>query len=154
MKGLNDKQRKFCDYLTEGLDKADAYRRAYKSKSSPAVCASCASKLLKNANIEAYLSKLRAEIKQGVILTRREILEYLTLVVKTPVGKIDDKSELCEEVSISQNGAKTKMPSKLAAIVEINKMLGHYEPEKTETTVNVVGIVLDGLKPKHLIKGE
>ncbi|MEG1259020.1 MAG: terminase small subunit [Akkermansia sp.] len=154
MKNLNDKQRKFCDYLTEGLDKADAYRRAYKSKSSSAVCASCASKLLKNANIEAYLSKLRAEIKQGVILTRREILEYLTLVVKTPVGEIDDKSELCEEVSILQNGAKTKMPSKLAAIAEINKMLGHYEPDKVEVQTTVIGDVLKALGGAPIIRHE
>ena len=57
-------------------------------------------------------------------------MEWLSRVVTTPIGDIDNTSELCQESSIDENGMKFKMPSKIAAIAELNKMDGAYAPEK------------------------
>lgn len=111
MKGLNDKQRKFCELLASGKSNAEAYRIAYRSKSSAATCASCANKLLKNADICEYLRELRQENREVSKVERSEVLGVLAGIMR------DDESE---------------PNNRIMAIREINKMSGYYEPEKVE----------------------
>lgn len=148
----NDKQREFCRLLAGGKSKAEAYRDAYKSKGSAKTCSACAVKLLKNASVAAYLESLREEVKEADIADRQEILRFLTRILRTPVGGVDEDSDLCQEVTYGDQKKTVKMPSKITAVQEINRMMGHYEPEKVETTVSVVGSVLAGILSSPIIR--
>lgn len=63
-------------------------------------------------------------------------MEWLSNVVKTPIGKVDENSNLCQSHCVTESEfgttTKTTMPNKLSAIAELNKMDGAYEPEKIE----------------------
>jgi hypothetical protein len=129
-----EKKKEFARLLVDGkLSKADAYRKAYKRKDMSNEAASkAASRLSKDAEIVRMIDELNAQLNKSAVLTKQERMEWLSRVVTTPIGEIDNTSELCQESSIDENGMKFKMPSKIAAIAELNKMDGAYAPEKME----------------------
>ena len=49
---------------------------------------------------------------------------YLAMVVRTPIGEIDEKSPLCQAVEWGKNGRKIKMPDKLRALELDAKLAG------------------------------
>ena len=150
-KGLTDKQREFCRLLVEDrLSKPDAYRKAFKRKDLSNTAASkAASRLSKDDEICRYMSDLHAELDKKAIMSKQERMEWLSRVVRTPIGEVTPLSDLCQEHTITEgedySSVKTKMPSKLAAIAELNKMDGAYEPEKVETTVSFDDAVLEAM---------
>lgn len=131
---LTEKQKEFARLLVEGkLSKPDAYRKAFNRKDMKQVTASkAASRLSKNVEIQRYMDTLNAKLDKSTVLTKQQRMEWLSRVVTTPIGDIDNTSELCQESSIDENGMKFKMPSKIAAIAELNKMDGAYTPQKME----------------------
>lgn len=115
------------------LSKADAYRKAYKRKDMSNEAASkAASRLSKDAEIVRMIDELNAQLNKSAVLTKQQRMEWLSRVVTTPIGEIDNTSELCQESCIDDSGMKFKMPSKIAAIAELNKMDGAYTPQKME----------------------
>lgn len=131
---LTEKQKEFARLLVEGkLSKADAYRKAFKCKDMKQATASkAASRLSKNVEIQRYMDTLNAQLDKSTVLTKQQRMEWLSRVVTTPISEIDNTSELCQEYSMDENGIKYKMPSKITAIQELNKMDGAYTPQKME----------------------
>ena len=129
-----EKKKEFARLLVDGkLSKADAYRKAYKRKDMSNEAASkAASRLSKDAEIVRMIDELNAQLNKSAVLTRQQRMEWLSRVVTTPIGNVDSASDLCQEVSMDETGAKFKMPSKIAAIAELNKMDGAYTPQKME----------------------
>lgn len=129
---MTEKQKEFARLLVEGkLSKPDAYRKAFKRKDMKQETASkAASRLSKNVEIQRYMDTLNAQLNKSAVLTKQQRMEWLSRVVTTPIGEIDNTSELCQESSIDENGMKIKMPSKIAAIAELNKMDGAYTPQE------------------------
>lgn len=138
MKDLTEKQKEFARLIVvDKLSKPDAYRKAFAKKDMKSVTASkAASRLSKNVEIQRYMDILNAQLDKSAILTKQERMEWLSRVVTTPLREVNDDSDLCQELTetSSENGCTTKikMPSKLGAIAELNKMDGAYEPEKIE----------------------
>ncbi|MEG0334481.1 MAG: terminase small subunit [Akkermansia sp.] len=134
MKGLTEKQKEFARLLVEGkLSKADAYRKAFNRKDLSGDSASkAASRLSKNDEVCRYVGSLNAKLDTNAVLSKKERMEWLSRVVRTPLSKVDADSDLCQEVVPSELGDKIKVPSKIAAITELNKMDGAYEPERIE----------------------
>lgn len=137
MKDLTEKQKTFARGVFEGLSQREAYKKAYdcttkKDKTVDAL----ASRLLSNVKVKEYLAELNKEVESPLVLTKQERLEWLSRVVRTPLREVDDHSDLCQELTETSgpNGCSTKikMPSKLGAIAELNKMTGAYAPEKVE----------------------
>lgn len=131
---LTEKQKEFARLLVEGkLSKPDAYRKAFKCKDMKQTTASkAASRLSKNVEIQRYMDKLNDQLNKSAVLTKQQRMEWLSRVVRTPIGDIDNTSDLCQESCIDENGMKFKMLSKIAAIQELNKMDGAYTPQKME----------------------
>lgn len=131
---LTEKQKEFVRLLVEGkLSKPDAYRKAFNRKDMKQVTASkAASRLSKNVEIQRYMDTLNAQLDKSTVLTKQQRMEWLSKVVMTPIGEIDNTSELCQEYSVDESGIKYKMPSKITAIQELNKMDGAYTPQKME----------------------
>lgn len=133
-----EKKKEFARLLVdEKLSKADAYRKAYKRKDMSNEAASkAASRLSKDAEIVRMIDELNAQLNKSAVLTKQQRMEWLSRVVTTPLHEVDDDSDLCQEHSVTtgENSSteRIKMPSKIAAIAELNKMDGAYAPEKME----------------------
>ena len=128
------KKKEFARLLVEvKMSKADAYRKAYKRKDMSNDAASkAASRLSKDGEVLRMIDELNKQLDKSAVLTRQQRMEWLSRVVTTPIGNVDSASDLCQEVSMDETGAKFKMPSKIAAIAELNKMDGAYTPQKME----------------------
>lgn len=110
-----------------------AWRKAKpNSKCTDASADTQASRMLKNDKVISYLAELNNELKTDAVMSKIERMEWLSKVIRTPISKVDGSSDLCQEIQVDVNGEKIKMPSKLGAIAELNKMDGAYEPEKKQ----------------------
>ncbi len=126
--GLNDRQREFARLLAKGMKQADAYRKAFdcKGKSESAIH-SHASRLAKNGKVCEFLADMRKEADTEAVMSKRERMESLTRIAK--------RSE------------QYKPREAIAAIAELNKMDGAYEPEKVELSGSLgVGAVVAALQ--------
>lgn len=81
---LTVRQEQFCcEYASSGNATA-SYRKSY-GVTDETVSASCASKLLKNAKIQARLKELADELASAKIADARELQERLTQVIRREV---------------------------------------------------------------------
>lgn len=89
-----------------------------------------ASKLMADNKIRIRVNELRQIARdraaEGDILTMAEISRFYASVVRTPIGSIDEYSQLAEEVTIDSNGNKrVKMPSKMKACDQAERLQGY-----------------------------
>ena len=131
---VTEKKKEFARLLVEvKMSKADAYRKAYKRKDlSNDAANKAAYRLSKDDVVLRMIDELNKQLDKSAVLTRQQRMEWLSRVVTTPIGNVDSASDLCQEVSMDETGAKFKMPSKIAAIAKLNKMDGAYTPQKME----------------------
>lgn len=133
--GLNPRQRKFVELFTGGLEPTEAYVAA---GYSPKGASGAACKLQAIASVKDAIAVERARLRKASQMSKDDALDWLAGVVRTPVGEVDGKSVYAQEVQVSEFGTKIKMAGKMEAIEKLAKMLGWYEPEKVEHTVEVV----------------
>lgn len=129
-----EKKKEFARLVVEAkLSKADAYRKAYNRKDLSTDAANKAAyRLSKDDVVVRIIGELNAQLDKSTVLTKQQRMEWLSRVVTTPIGDIDNTSDLCQEYSVGEDGIKYKMPSKISAIQELNKMDGAYTPQKME----------------------
>jgi hypothetical protein len=133
--GLNPRQRQFVELFTGGMNAGLAYVAAGYSPKGADVAA-C--KLLRIAKVAVAVAAERARMRKASQISKDDALDWLAGVVRTPVGEVDAASVYAQEVQVSEFGTKIKMAGKMEAIEKLAKMLGWYEPEKVEHTVEVV----------------
>lgn len=79
---MTDKQRKFCDEYLIDTNATRAYKAAYPHVKSEDAARACASRLLTNANIKAYIDEQLEKISSEKIADAKEVMEYLTSVLR------------------------------------------------------------------------
>lgn len=135
----NDRQRRFAELIVSGETAKTAYFGAFPRCRSPKTAETEGCKLLKNPKVAAFIKELRGEVaelvKSNLVAEKSEALEFLTKVLRTPIGEIDKTSVLGQEFTVDQINeevirTKVKMPDKLRAIERMAKMLGWDEAEK------------------------
>lgn len=153
-RGLTEKQRAFARYCFSGMSQREAYRKAFPNKKlKDASCDVQASRLLKNVKVQEYLEELRQQAQSDAVLTKRARMEWLSRVVTTAPNAVDGESDLCQEMTTSEFGVKCRMPDKLRAVQELNKMDGAYTPEEVKVTTEwSFSSLLKELKSNGLIK--
>ena len=153
-RGLTEKQRAFARYCFSGMSEREAYRKAFPNKKlKDASCDVQASRLLKNVKVQEYLEELRQQAQSDAVLTKRARMEWLSRVVTTAPNAVDGESDLCQEMTTSEFGVKCRMPDKLRAVQELNKMDGAYTPEEVKVTTEwSFSSLLKDLKSTGLIK--
>ncbi len=153
-RGLTEKQRAFARYCFSGMSQREAYRKAFPNKKlKDASCDVQASRLLKNVKVQEYLEELRQQAQSDAVLTKRARMEWLSRVVTTAPNAVDGESDLCQEMTTSEFGVKCRMPDKLRAVQELNKMDGAYTPEEVKVTTEwSFSSLLKDLKSSGLIK--
>lgn len=152
-RGLTEKQRAFARYCFSGMSQREAYRKAFPNKKlKDASCDVQASRLLKNVKVQEYLEELRQQAQSDAVLTKRARMEWLSRVVTTPPNAVDGESDLCQEMTTSEFGVKCRMPDKLRAVQELNKMDGAYTPEEVKVTTEwSFSSLLKELKSSELV---
>ena len=79
---MTEKQRRFCDeYLTD-LNVTRAYREAYPTVKRDETACQAGSRLLRNVNVRAYIDERLGAIQTAKTAEAREVLEYLTAVMR------------------------------------------------------------------------
>lgn len=79
---MTDKQRRFADEYLIDCNGTRAYKAAYPAVKRDAVAAQAASRLLRNVNVKAYIDEQLDRLSSAKIADAREVLEYLTSVVR------------------------------------------------------------------------
>lgn len=104
---------------------------------------------------ELYLAELREAARQDTILSLRDKREYLARVVRTPIGEVDEGSDLCQESATEEtelaSKKRIKMPCKLRAIELDAKLAGELKDQPPAVTVDAMALLIDqirnGFKP-------
>lgn len=134
--GLTPREKKFADLvlLDEKIPAGRAYEKAgYKSTGRAANV--CACKMLARANIKAYIRGERQRMAEADQFQKWQLIEFLGRVITTPVGRVDEMSDLAQEVirdEIGEEVARTriKIVPKLEAAKQLATLLNWNAPEE------------------------
>jgi phage terminase small subunit len=137
---LNDRQRRFADRIVDGDAATAAYFKAFPRCKSKSTAAQEGCKLLKNPKVAAFIQELREwdeDVMQSErIITKQELLEFLTRTIRTAAGAIDRDDPLCQSYkdTVGQYSSthEIKLPDKLKAAERVCKIMGWDAPEKIE----------------------
>lgn len=136
--GLSKRQKDFADFYLEGLERNTAAGVAYvRAGYSQNGAAEGASRLLKNDKVAAYISAEQERLSERSRIKKWQLLEFLSDVITTPVGEVDENSALVQEVTRDEVGEETvrtkiKMVGKIDAVDRLVRLLGWNMPEKIE----------------------
>lgn len=136
----NTRHEAFAQLVAGGMKYSDAYRvicpRSMKWKNQK--------KLADHASVLAgrvrhRIVELQTVTASGLVASRQELAEFLTAIIRTPIGDVSAESALAQEHtkrSFGEDGEveTLKVPSKLDAVAQLCKLMGYNEPEKQEQT--------------------
>lgn len=138
---MTDRQQKFADEYIVDCNATRAYKAAYPNVKKDSIAASNGSKLLRNTKVATYIEEKLAEISGQKTANAREVMEYLTSVMrgesKSSVVVVEGYGEGCSEAKIIERPPDEKERLKAA------ELLGrHYaiftDKVKAEGTIPVV----------------
>lgn len=137
-------QERFCRLMALGAySNYSCYAQAYEGCTLETARAN-SSRLLTNANIRARIAWIREEALKSVKIRIEESLRWYQTVRDTPVGYVDEESPLAQEVQKEIEGTeetgpilkvKVKIPSKMDAQRQIDKLMGFEKPQEVQVTM-------------------
>ena len=135
---MTEKQKRFCDEYLIDMNGTRAYKTVYSNVKNDNVASSCANKLLRNADIKNYIQEKLDEISSKKIADAKEVMEYLTSVIR---GESRSEIVVVEGVGDGCSSARhmTKLPDekeRLKAAELLGKRYGIFKEQ-----VNVTGAV-------------
>lgn len=144
---MTEKQKQFADEYLKDLNATRAYKAIYKGIKSDDAAAVCASKLLKNANIKAYLKEQLDKMHDERTADAKEVLEYFTAVMR---GKSLSEVVVVEGVGegVSQARRMEKQPDEKERL-KAAEMLGKYYAlftDKTQLDASALVQIVDDIK--------
>jgi phage terminase small subunit len=152
--GLTARQKRFCDLYLSGMAAGRAYEAAgYKQRGDNADAA--ASRLTGNDRVSTYLKAERKAFSDLHRWERFQLLDFYQAVLETPVGRVDESSDLAQEVMTDEVGEaiirkKVKMVPKMEAAREMAKIMGWYSPEKVEVDASdTLKAMLRTIRARH-----
>ena len=130
---LNDRQRAFANLCFEGKEHAAAYRSIYGASKGATLRAY---KLRHDPRVIAHITALRERSDTKSILTQEDLAKFLSDVIRTPVGELDESSPLAKEINRSESQTSStetiKAHDKLQAADKLAKLMGWNAPDKVE----------------------
>jgi phage terminase small subunit len=144
---MTEKQKQFADEYLKDLNATRAYKAIYKGIKSDDAAAVCASKLLKNANIKAYLKEQLDKMHDERTADAKEVLEYFTAVMR---GQSLSEVVVVEGVGegVSQARRMEKQPDEKERL-KAAEMLGKYYAlftDKTQLDASALVQIVDDIK--------
>lgn len=137
---LTPQQREFIElHVIDGLPMYRAYVMAfadviaekYNGKIADTSACRAGKIILEKDHAKLYVEELKEKLAERAqrkkFLTLDEKREFLAKLVRTPIGDIDEESELAEEVRTANDGSVTvKIPSKLKALELDARIMGEF----------------------------
>ncbi len=136
--GLTLKQKKFADEYIISCNATEAYLKVYTSVKKENVARTNASRLLTNANVKNYIDERLSEIDSEKIADQKEVMEYLSSVMRGEQTEQTLKScgaEWGQEITDIEVGAKDR----IKAAELLGKRYGMWT-DKIENSTEVVVI--------------
>lgn len=174
---LTEKHKRFAEEFLVDLDQGAAYRRAGYKVKNDATARANASRLLTNANVQAYIQEIREQQKERTLITADRVLQELARIGFANITDvlsfngnsvtIKDSGELepdvtasIAEVSMTETETefstrrviKLKMHNKLEALKLLAVHTGVSQPKAIEEEVST-GIELQLVTPE-MIRGD
>ena len=138
---MTEKQKLFADEYLIDLNATRAYKAVYKNIKNDDVARVNGSKLLTKANIKAYIDDRLEEIKSKKVAEAREVMEYLTSVMRG-----ESSSEVLRFVGDGYQDISKKAPDekeRLKAAELLGKRFGLFTENIKLNSNNVVQILDD-----------
>lgn len=79
---MTEKQKRFCDEYLIDCNATRAYKAVYRSIKSDVVAATNGGRLLRNAEVQKYISDQMEELHSEKTADAKEVMEYLTSVLR------------------------------------------------------------------------
>lgn len=118
---LTDKQQKFADEYLIDCNATRAYKAAYPKITKDQTAAAAGARLLKNVKVAAYIEEKLAEISSRKTADAKEVMEYLTSVMrgesKASVVVVEGYGEGCSEAKIIDKPPDEKERLKAAELL-------------------------------------
>lgn len=142
MRGLTEKQKRFCEEYLIDLNATRAYKAVYKNCKKESVAAVNGSKLLRKANVKAYIDEQLEKIHSEKTADAKEVIEYLTSVMRgkseAEIVVVEGKGEGCSEAVRVKKAPDEK--EKLKAAELLGKRFGLFK-EKVEVDGNIPVVI-------------
>lgn len=143
MPGLNPRQHKFCELVAAGQTGTDAYFAAFPRCKSRSTASTESSRLRARPEVRECIEQLTREARENaktdVVTSQRELIRFLTDVLRTPAGQLNEDNPLCQSVRLTSTGAHLQMPCKMKAVDRLSRMLGLDKPgEKEDGLVTLI----------------
>ena len=137
---MTDKQKRFCDEYLIDCNATRAYKAAYPRVKKDAAASTASARLLKRADVKAYIDEQMEKIRSEKVADAREVLEYLTAVVRgqteSEVLVVEGVGDGCSEARIMTKGPDEKERLKAAEL--LGKHLGLLANNVKLETVPVI----------------
>ena len=136
MKHITTRQKRFADAYLQGQPAGRAWEMAgYRSRGSAADVK--ASQALKHRTIRHYIKQEQQVLNEAARIDREQLLDWLCRVVLTPIGHVDEHSDLPQRYKRQVEDGKTtyldiSMPSKIDAVKMICHLCGFGPPSGDE----------------------
>ena len=118
---MTERQKLFCDEYLIDLNATRAYKAVYKNIKNDGVARKNGSRLLTNADIKAYISERMEEIHNEKTADAREVIEYLTAVLRGESRSaeivVEGVGDGCSEARTMMKGPSEKDKLKAAELL-------------------------------------
>ena len=137
MENLTPKQRIFCNEYLIDMNATRAYKTAYPNVKKDNTAAVNGNKLLRNANVKGYIDKRIKEIEDKSIADAKEVMQYLTKVMRNEVTEevvvVEGEGDGCSSARVIKKDMSAKDRNKAAELLGKRYRLF---TEKVEADVN------------------
>lgn len=127
---MTDKQKRFADEYLIDCNATRAYRAAYPHIRSDVTAATNGGRLLRNAQVKAYIEEQQEKLRSEKVADAREVLEYFTAVVRgetlSEIVVVEGTGEGCSEARRMEKAPDEK--EKLKAAEYLAKFHGILSP--------------------------
>ena len=140
---MTDKQKRFCDEYLIDCNATRAYKAAYPFIKSDESARRSGSRLLTNVDVKAYLEEQMEKLRSEKVADAREVLEYLTSVVRgtseAEIVVVEGTGEGCSEARTMTKNPDEKERLKAAEL--LGKHLGLLT---NQVKLDAVPVIISG----------
>lgn len=131
----NHRHERFAALIATGQSGAAAYRSCYRARGASAEAN--ASRLLRNVKVRQRVTELQKATATVAVMNLEEKRRFLAAIVRTPIGRVDEHSPLCQYFHRTKTSLRITMPDKLQAILLDARLAGELKGNTATASVTV-----------------
>jgi len=140
---MTDKQKRFCDEYLIDCNASRAYKAAYTQIKRDTVAAAASARLLKKADVKAYIEDQMEKIRSAKVADAREVLEYLTSVIRgvstSEIVVVEGTGDGCSEAR-----TMTKAPDEKERLKAAELLGKHLGLLANQVKLEAVPVIISG----------